>query len=198
MPTQGVWSPSTAMSRAGKPVTDEEAATAPHGPAAPSPDGATGAGLARLSRGTALAGGALLLGVMVMTVVSVFGRYLLNAPIPGDYEITELACGVAVFAFLPYCHTRNGNIVVEFFTEKLRPRHKAALEAVHNCAFTIVAGLITWRLFVGGMHKLVDGETTLYLAIPLHWAYFPALIGAVLLTVVCAVVAGRRLRALRR
>ena len=89
------------MSRAGKPVTDEEAATAPHSPAPPSSDDATGAGLARLSRGFALAGGVLLIGVMVMTVVSVFGRYLLNAPIPGDYEITELACGVAVFAFSP-------------------------------------------------------------------------------------------------
>ena len=186
------------MSRTGKPVTDEEAATAPHSPAPPSSDCATGAGLERLSRGFALAGGVLLIGVMVMTVVSVFGRYLLNAPIPGDYEITELACGVAVFAFFPYCHTRNGNIVVEFFTERMRPRHKAALEAVHNCAFTIVAGLITWRLFVGGMHKFIDGETTLFLGVPLHWAYFPALLGAVLLTVVCAVVVNRRLRALWR
>lgn len=186
------------MSCAGKPVTDKEAGTTPHGPASPSPDGATGAGLERLSRGVALAGGMLLIGVMVMTVISVFGRYLFNAPIPGDYEITELACAVAVFAFFPYCHTRNGNIVVEFFTERMRPRRKAVLEAVHNCAFTIVAGLITWRLFIGGMHKLVDGETTLYLAIPLHWAYFPALLGAVLLTVVCAVVVYRHLHALRR
>ena len=109
------------MSRAGKPVTDEEAATAPHSPAPPLPDDAIGAGLERLSRGFALAGGVLLIGVMVMTVISVFGRYLLNAPIPGDYEITELACGVAVFAFFPYCHTRNGNIVVEFFTERMPP-----------------------------------------------------------------------------
>jgi len=186
------------MSRAGKPVTDKEAGSARDGPAPSSSDYTAGAGLDRLSRGTALAGGVLLIGVMAMTVISVFGRYLLNAPIPGDYEITELACGVAVFAFFPYCHTRNGNIVVEFFTEKLRPRHKAALEAVHNCAFTLVAGLITWRLFVGGMHKFIDGETTLYLAIPLHWAYFPALLGAVLLTVVCAVVAYRLLHALRR
>ena len=109
------------MSRAGKPITDKEAGGAPHGPAPSSSDYTAGAGLDRLSRGTALAGGVLLIGVMAMTVISVFGRYLLNAPIPGDYEITELACGVAVFAFFPYCHTRNGNIVVEFFTERIAP-----------------------------------------------------------------------------
>ena len=186
------------MSRAGKPVTDQEAGAAPRSPAPHPADDRTGAGLERLSLRVALAGGMLLVGVMAMTVISVFGRYVFNAPIPGDYEITELACAVAVFAFFPYCHTRNGNIVVEFFTERLRPRHKAALDTVHNGAFTIVSGLIAWRLFVGGMHKFVDGETTLFLAIPLHWAYFPALLGAVLLTVVCVSVVCRRLHALWR
>ena len=77
-----------------------------------SPDGL----LERLARRLALAGGLLLVGVMGMTVVSVLGRYLFNAPVPGDYEITELAIGIAVFAFFPYCHSSNANIVVELFT----------------------------------------------------------------------------------
>ena len=65
-------------------------------------------------------------------------------------------------------------------------------------AFTVVAALVTWRLFVGGMHKLEDGETTLFLGIPLYWGYFPALAGAGLLTAVCVWVLRRHLRALRR
>lgn len=171
------------MSRIGRDDTDKEAGRI------------AGGALERLSRGIALMGGILLVGVMLMTVVSVLGRYLFNAPIPGDYEITELACAMAVFAFFPYCQVRGGNIVVEFFTRKLGPRCKALLDAVHNGVFTVVACLISWRLFVGGMHKLTDGETTLFLGIPLHWAYFPALIGAVLLVVVCVVTAYRSLRA---
>lgn len=157
-----------------------------------------GAWIEGLSRAAAMAGGFLLIGVMSMTVVSVIGRYAFNAPIPGDYEITELVCGVAVFAFFPYCHIRNANIVVEFFTAKLSPRRKTMLDSVHNFAFTVVAGLIAWRLFVGGMHKLADGETTLFLDIPIHWGYFPALLGAVLLTAVCVWVFYRHLRMLRR
>ena len=152
----------------------------------------------RVSRAAAMAGGLLLVGVMAMTVVSVIGRYVFNAPIPGDYEITELVCGVAVFAFFPYCHIRNGNIVVEFFTAKLSPRRKTLLDTVHNFAFTVVAALIAWRLFVGGMHKLADGETTLFLSIPIHWGYFPALLGAGLLTLVCVWVLWRHLHMLRR
>ena len=152
----------------------------------------------RVSRAAAMAGGLLLVGIMAMTVTSVIGRYAFNAPIPGDYEITELVCGVAVFAFFPYCHIRNGNIVVEFFTARLSPRRKTMLDTAHNFAFALVAGLITWRLFVGGMHKLADGETTLFLDIPIHWGYFPALLGAGLLTAVCVWVLWRHLRMLRR
>ena len=159
-----------------------------------SPDGGPVRWLERLTRSVALAGGLLLVGVMGMTVVSVLGRYLFNAPVPGDYEITELAIGIAAFAFFPYCHISNANIVVELFTGKMPARWKAALDAVHNITFAIVAGLIAWRLFIGGMHKFADGETTMFLGIPIHWAYFSALMGAGLLTVVCVLLLFRHLK----
>ena len=159
-----------------------------------SPDGGPVRWLERLTRSVALAGGLLLVGVMGMTVVSVLGRYLFNAPLPGDYEITELAIGIAAFAFFPYCHISNANIVVELFTGRMPARWKAALDAVHNVTFAIVAGLIAWRLFIGGMHKFADGETTMFLGIPIHWAYCSALIGAGLLTVVCVLLLFRHLK----
>ena len=159
-----------------------------------SPDDGPVRWLERLTRSVALAGGLLLVGVMGMTVVSVLGRYLFNAPVPGDYEITELAIGIAAFAFFPYCHISNANIVVELFTGRMPTRWKAALDAVHNITFAIVAGLIAWRLFIGGMHKFADGETTMFLAIPIHWAYFSAVLGAGLLTAVCVLLLFRHLK----
>ena len=159
-----------------------------------SPDGGPVRWLERLTRSVALAGGLLLVGVMGMTVVSVLGRYLFNAPVPGDYEITELAIGIAAFAFFPYCHISNANIVVELFTGRLPTRWKAALDSVHNITFAIVAGLIAWRLFIGGMHKFADGETTMFLGIPIHWAYFSAVLGASLLTAVCVLLLFRHLK----
>lgn len=186
------------MSSSGKPGEDHEAGDTARGPSPYSPGHRIGAHLERLARIVAIAGGMLLIGVVLMTVISVLGRYLFNAPIPGDYELTELACGIAVFAFFPYCHARGGNIVVEFFTGRLPARHKTELDTVHNIAFTLVAGLIAWRLFVGGMHKLEDGETTLFLGVPIHWAYFSALLGAGLLTAICLLVVYRHVHALGR
>ena len=186
------------MRRTGRPATDTDTERGPRA-LSPSSEGCRASGrIERLARAVAVAGGMLLVGVMAMTVVSVCGRYFFNAPIPGDYELTELACGVAVFCFFPWCHVRHGNIVVGFFTGAMRPRRRAALDAVHGVVFTAVAGLITWRLFVGGVHKYLDGETTLFLGIPLHLGYFSALLGAGMLTAVCALVACRHLRACGR
>jgi len=154
--------------------------------------------LERAARGLALAGGFLLVGVLLMTVTSVAARYLFNAPIPGDYEITELACGVAVFAFLPHCQLNRANIVVEFFTARLRERSKRVLDIVHAFAFTAVGVLMAWRLAVGGLGKLADGQTTLYLGIPLYWGYLLAFLGAALLCLVCVQVLVDLVRAARR
>ncbi len=186
------------MTSSSKLAEDPEASDTPCGPS-PCPAGPyLGARLEGLARTVAIAGGVLLIAVVVMTVISVLGRYLFNTPIPGDYELTELACGIAVFAFFPYCHARNGNIVVEFFTGGLRPHHRTVLDTVHAVAFAVAAGLITWRLFVGAVHKLEDGETTLFLGVPVHWAYFSALFGAGLLTAISLLVVCRHVHALRR
>jgi len=149
-------------------------------------------------RGLALGGGLLLVGVAALTVISVAGRYLFNVPIPGDYELTELACGVAVFAFFPYCHLRRGNIVVEFFTARLPARLNSALDAIHSLAFTAVALLLAWRLVVGGLSKMADSQTTIYLGVPLFWGYFLAVVGAAALCVVCAWVFVENLQSSRR
>ena len=56
-----------------------------------------------LSRLLALFGGALLLGVTTLVVVSVSGRALIWAglgPIPGDFELVEAATALAVFSVL--------------------------------------------------------------------------------------------------
>ena len=168
---------------------------------APDPNGSPGrlgAGLETLARALALVGGMLLVAVVGMTVASIFGRYLFGMPIPGEYEITELVCGIAVFAFFPHCHLTGGNVVVDFFTSRLGQRYRTMLDGLHNIVFTVMAGLVTWRLLVGGLHKLEDGETTLFLEIPIHPAYFAALIAAGLLTAVCVLVGYRHLQALRR
>ena len=137
------------------------------------------------TRALALAGGALLLVAVVITLVSVIGRYAFNAPVPGDYELVELVCAVGVFLFFPYTQAVGGNITAEFFTTGLSARHRRVLDVGNDVVFTLVAMLLTWRLAVGFLDKFNTGETTILIQIPLWWAYGVAVVSMFLLSIVC-------------
>lgn len=140
----------------------------------------------------ALVGGALLVVAIVITVVSVVGRYGFGAPVPGDYELVEIVCAVGVFLFFPYTHSVNGNISAEFFTAALSERWQRVIDRGNDVVFTLVAMLLTWRLAHGLADKFAAGETTILIRLPLWWAYSVAVVSMFLLTIVCLmrVVAG--------
>ncbi len=146
---------------------------------------AIGGRLGAMMRGLALAGGAFLLIAIVITLVSVAGRYAFGAPVPGDYELVELTCAVGVFLFFPYTHSVSGNITAEFFTAGLSARKRRLLDVGNDLVFVLVAAMLTWRLSEGLLEKFTNGETSILIRIPLWWAYGVAVASMALLTVVC-------------
>ncbi len=173
------------------------------GPRAPRSEGhegglALGGPLERLTRALALMGGALLILAIVITLVSVAGRYAFARPVPGDYELIEIICAVAVFLFFPYTQATGSNISAKFFTSGLPERHQRALDVANDVIFSLVAALLTWRLADGLENKFTTGDTTILIRIPIWWAYVVAVLSMALLTVVCACRVAAGLRTLRR
>lgn len=167
--------------------------------AGPDPDvapGPLGRALGALCRGLAVAGGFVLVALILMTCVSIAGRALFSAPIPGDFELVEIGCAVAVFAFLPYCQMTRGNVVVDFFTARAPPRARAAMELAGNLAFTAIAALLTWRTALGGLDLHRYAETTMVLGVPLWWGFIPAVPCTAVLTLACAYTSWQSARAL--
>ena len=148
--------------------------------------GPLGRALHGLSAGLAVLGGAVLVALIVMTCVSILGRALFSAPIPGDFELVEIGCAIAVFAFLPYCQMTRGNVVVDFFTAGVSTRRRASLDLAANTLFTLIAGLLTWRAVLGGLDLHRYQETTMVLAVPLWWGFVPAVLCLAVLTLVSA------------
>ena len=72
--------------------------------------------LLALTKGLALTGGALFIGMIVLSVISIVGRKLWSAPINGDLEILQMGTGIAAAAFFPYCTLMGEHLRVEFFT----------------------------------------------------------------------------------
>jgi TRAP-type C4-dicarboxylate transport system permease small subunit len=142
-------------------------------------------GLQAVTRVLALTGGAFLVAAAALTVVSVIGRYGFGAPVPGDYELVEIACAVGVFLFFPYTQAVGGNITAEFFTARLPERGKRLLDVGNEVVFALVALLLTWRLAAGLMDKYASGETSILIGIPAWWAYGVAVVSMALLTLVC-------------
>lgn len=134
-----------------------------------------------VAEAVALIGGALLVGLATMVVVSVTLRSDLvgGAGVPGDFELVQMATAVAAFCFLPLCQLRRGNIFVDTFTLKLPRRWRDGLDALWDVVYGLAMALIAWRLGVGARSAFVSGENTMVLQLP---SYLPI--------AVCAVLAG--------
>lgn len=154
------------------------------------------AALEQLAAAFAIAGGAVLVALTVMTVLSITGRGLIFAglgPVPGDYELVEAGTAFAIFAFLPWCQMRRGHVTVDLFLARFGPRVNAGIDTLANLLMTLAAALIAWRLWLGLVDKRAYGETTFILQFPLWWGYAAALAGAVLFVIVCAFTIWRSL-----
>ena len=150
-----------------------------------------------LASSVAVFGGIVLTFLVLITIVSIIGRAALSQPIPGDFELVEIGCAIAVFAFLPYCQLVNGNVIVDFVTANASPATRSLLDAVGNLCYTVIAALLTWRLSLGGIDLKNYNESTMVLQVPVWWGFIPGVLCTGLLTLVCAYTAVRSLREFR-
>lgn len=158
-----------------------------------------------IARALALAGGTVLLGITLLTCVSIAGRALLPldiglGPIRGIYDMTEIAMAAAVFAFLPWAQLREAHARVDLFQWAIPRKADQFLDVLFNAGMAFVAIVGTYRMFLGMQDKLSYGETTLIAQIPVWQGYAAGLVGAagfVIVAMFCTLRAMRRLAGFR-
>lgn len=141
--------------------------------------------LERACRWLAIAGGVVMLAFTAVSVASIVSRSFFGSPLVGDFELTERGTAIAVFAMLPYCHLRGGNVVVDMFVGKFPPALRRALAVLSDVLFAIVAALMTWRLALGGLNQYQFHDMSMMLQIPTWWMFVPIVASMALLTLVC-------------
>jgi TRAP-type C4-dicarboxylate transport system permease small subunit len=135
-----------------------------------------------ISLALAVAGGAVLVLITVVTDVSIAGRVLIPfglRPIQGDYEIVEAGTAFAIFAFMPWCQFNRRHATVDVFTSRLPPDVLRFIDFLVDVAFVAVITLIIWRTGVGLGDKYSNGQLTFILQTPVWWTYAVAMIGGV-------------------
>ncbi|MDW4497275.1 TRAP transporter small permease [Sulfitobacter sp. D35] len=166
-----------------------------------------------LARTTALAGGLVLMGLVILTTLSIIGRTLnkvLHGPgiqenfggiaqallatgvgeIQGNYELLEAGVAFAIFSFFPICQLHGAHATVDVFTSFLPRRATRFIAAFWEIVLTAVLILLSWRLYEGMLRYVNNGETTLFLQFPVWWAYaasFAASVVTCIVAVYCAV-----------
>ena len=68
-----------------------------------------------LERALGLIAGAVLFVMMMLTTVDVFGRYVLNKPVAGAFEVTEMMLAALIYCGLPLVSQRREHIVIDTF-----------------------------------------------------------------------------------
>lgn len=145
--------------------------------------------VAAAARLWALLGGLVLLGILGVTAASVTLDILYNAPIPGDFELVQLGCAVAVFAFLPWSQIRRGHVAIDIFTQRAGLRFRQTTQAAGSLLMLLFALLLLWRMTLGLMsyYDPVFPETTPILGVPV-WLAFPPILASCALWALASLV----------
>jgi TRAP-type C4-dicarboxylate transport system permease small subunit len=150
--------------------------------------------LAAVTRPLAIAGGMLMLAVAATVTVNVLLRWLFNTAVSGDIELVQIGTAVAIFAFLPLCQSRRGNIMVDTFTTGLPVRVRNALDALWDLVYVAMALIIAWRLGVGAWDTIRSNTVSMMLGLPTGWAIAACAAMAALVAIVAVATAVRMLR----
>ncbi|WP_377295814.1 TRAP transporter small permease [Rhizobium sp. SGZ-381] len=142
-------------------------------------------------------GGVCLVIACALTGFSILGSLTIR-PIPGEIELVEAFCGLAVFAFLPYCQLKRGHVGVDLMIAPFGTRAMNATQLAGDIIIAVLFALLTWRHGVGLMDKFGNGETTPLLLLPVWWGLAIAMVLLVANVLICLFVLVADLRDIRR
>jgi TRAP-type C4-dicarboxylate transport system permease small subunit len=129
----------------------------------------------------------LLFVMMTITAIDVIGRYLLNTPVPGGFEIVQYLMAIVIFASLPLTTAAERHLAVSVLENRFRGITRYIYRIVMLLISLIALAVIAWRMGVQaevlGRSRQVSGFLQLPLA-PIAWtmtalAALAALVAAV-------------------
>ena len=121
--------------------------------------------------------------LMAMVVADIFGRKVLNKPVPMSYEVGAFMLVFIVFLGLAYSQRQKAHIRVEILTLRMPPRTRAAMDLFAYTLGIVIYGAIFYETFKWSYHSFEIGEYVAGLInIPKWPSQFALVFGALLLS----------------
>jgi len=95
-----------------------------------------------------IASSAILFCMMMLTFVDVIARYVLNRPIRGAFEITELMLLVLIFAGLPLVSHADEHVTMDFIDRWLLARARLRLQRLVHLVCAGVMAFMAWQVWI--------------------------------------------------
>ena len=136
--------------------------------------------------------------LMFLTVADVFGRYFLNYPVPGTFELTEMLMVPIVFLALGLAQHHNEHISLDLAYNYFPARVKAGTNILVEVVNLAVVGAVTWQLYEYSVRMSEGNYTTAVLQLPIHPFVILAIAGTAsyVLAILCGL--GQSIRKFRR
>jgi TRAP-type C4-dicarboxylate transport system permease small subunit len=110
-------------------------------------------------------GGICLLGMTFLTCADIVGRFF-GHPVFGSVELVRFMATLSVAMALPYTHKVEGHIGVEILVRLFKPRIQNYIDLVTHILSMLLAGLITWRMFLYAHTMKQSGTVSMNLELP--------------------------------
>jgi TRAP-type C4-dicarboxylate transport system permease small subunit len=118
----------------------------------------------------------LLFLMMLLTFADVVARYLINRPIRGGFELTELTLLVLIFAGLPLVSRADEHVTMDFIDRLLAQRARVAWIRVMHGICAAIMFFLTWQVWIKATRIASYSDTTDVLRITIGpFVYFMAL-----------------------
>ena len=129
----------------------------------------TGRPIRTASRVLAWVAGTALLCMVLVTVVDVFGRYLLGKPVTSGHALVQALVFVVVFLGLPLLSSMRGYMQVELLKTALPPALALARERLIEGATAACLAAFGLQFLWQGRYYSYRGEFIEMLELPLAW-----------------------------
>lgn len=120
-----------------------------------------------LQRALGLLAALILFSMMMLTAVDVFGRYVLNKPVNGGFEVTEILLAMLIYCGLPLVSVRREHIVIDTLDPFFSRGFKRMLDVIAEILCTVVFGGVAVLVFERAQRIAGYGDTTTVLRLPL-------------------------------
>src|SRR5947207_4661074 len=114
----------------------------------------------RIDAALGVVASAILFVLMLVTFADVVSRYLLNRPIRGAFEITELMLLVLIFAGLPLVSHADEHVTMDFIDRMLPAAAVLALQRLVHAVVGALFFFLAWQMWIKAARISGYGDTT--------------------------------------